>query len=137
MRFFPVFYFVFFHVCFYIFHLAKLLLALDTLIVIPVNLNVFVFYIFHLAKLLLALDTLIVIPVNLNVYLIKVRTIALHYYGTYRLISLLNLPNSATTILYHSSLPLSFSPVKWWSTWCHNTMAFLSLQAWLLHTLIL
>ena len=34
-----------FPVCFYIFHLAKLLLALDTLILIPVNLNFSIFYV--------------------------------------------------------------------------------------------
>ena len=33
-----------------------------------------------------------------------------HYYGAYHLISLLNLPNSATSILYHSSLVRSFHP---------------------------
>ena len=49
------------------------------------------------------------------------------YYGAYQLISLLNLPNSATTILYHSSLALKFPFVQLWSTWCDNTMALLSL----------
>ena len=49
------------------------------------------------------------------------------YYGAYQLISLLNLPNSATNILYHSSLAQSFSSVQSWSTWCDKTMVFLSL----------
>ena len=51
-----------------------------------------------------------------------------HYYEAYQLISLLNLPNSSTTILYHSSLALSFPSVQSWSTWCDKTMAFLSLK---------
>ena len=50
-----------------------------------------------------------------------------HYYGAYQLISLLNLPNSATNILYHSSLARSFLSVQSWSTWCDKTMIFLSL----------
>ena len=50
-----------------------------------------------------------------------------YYYGAYQLISLLYLPKSATTILYHSYLALSFSSVESWSTWCDKTMAFLSL----------
>ena len=50
-----------------------------------------------------------------------------HYYGAYHLKSLLNLPNSATNILYHSSLARSFSSVQSWSTWCDKTMVFLSL----------
>ena len=52
-----------------------------------------------------------------------------HYYGAYQLISLLNLPNSASNILYHSSLAQSFSSVQSWSTWCDKTMVFLSLLA--------
>ena len=50
-----------------------------------------------------------------------------HYYGPYQLISLLNLPNSASNILYYSSLAQSFSSVQSWSTWCDKTMVFLSL----------
>ena len=87
----------------------------------------FFFCIFYLAKLLLALDTHIVIPVNLSFFLINVRTIVLYYFGAYQLISLLNVPNSATTILYHSSLALGFSSAQSWSTCCDNTTAFLSL----------
>ena len=37
------------------------------------------FYIFHLGKRLLALNTLIVIPVNLNLFLIEVRTLVLRF----------------------------------------------------------
>ena len=77
-------------------------------------------YIFHLAKLLVALDTLIAIPVNLNVFLIYAQTITFHCFGAYQHISLLNLPNSATAILYHSSLALSFSSLQSLSTWCDN-----------------
>ena len=51
-----------------------------------------------------------------------------HYYGAYHLISLLNLPNSVTNILYHSSLAWSFSSVQSWSTWCDKTMVSLSLK---------
>ena len=51
-----------------------------------------------------------------------------HYYGAYQLISLLNLPNSSTTILYDSSLALRFPSVQSWRTWCNKTMAFLSLK---------
>ena len=47
------------------------------------------FYIFHLAKLLLALDTLIVIPVNLLFSNLGSDS-SVHYYGAYQLISLLN-----------------------------------------------
>ena len=77
-------------------------------------------YIFHLAKLLVALDTLIAVPVNLNFFLIQAQTITFHCFGAYQLISLLNLPNSATAILYHSSLALSFSSLQSLSTWCDN-----------------
>ena len=35
-----------------------------------------------------------------------------HYYGAYQLISLLHLPNSATNILYHSSLREVFHPLN-------------------------
>ena len=94
------------------------------------------FYIFHLAKLLLALDTLIVIPVNLNFFLIYVRIIVLHYYGAYQIISLLNLSNPTISTFFHSSFALSFSSVQPWSTWYDNTMAFLSLQASFLRELI-
>ena len=52
---------------------------------------------------------------------------SLHYYGAYQLISLLNLPNSATTVLYCSSHALSFSSEQSCSTWYHKTMGFLSL----------
>ena len=48
------------------------------------------FYILHLGKLLLALNTLIVIPVNLNFFLIQVRTIVLRFFlsqSTYYLVS--------------------------------------------------
>ena len=46
-RFFPMFFTLFFvsHVLFYIFHLGKLLLALNTLIVIPINLNFFLIWV--------------------------------------------------------------------------------------------
>ena len=50
-----------------------------------------------------------------------------HYYGAYQLISLLNLPNSATNILYHSSLARIFSSVQSWSTSCDKTMVFFKL----------
>ena len=89
------------------------------------------FHIFHLGKLLLALDTLAVIPVNLNFFLISVRAIVLRFFGSYQLISLLNLTNPATTVLYLSSLAIRFS--------CDNTMAFLSFRliASYVHFLIL
>ena len=70
------------------------------------------FHIFHLGKLLLALDALAVIPVNLNFFLISVRTIVLRFFGSYQLISLLNLTNPATTVLYHSSLAIRFSSMR-------------------------
>ena len=35
-------------------------------------------------------------------------------FGAYQIISLLYFPNSATTILYHSSLALRFSSALWW-----------------------
>ena len=100
------------------------------------------FYIFHLAKLLLALDTLIFIPVNWNFFSNLGSDHSFHYCGAYQLISLPNLPDSATNYLFHSSLALSysatnilypsslalsFSSVHSWGTWCDKTMVFLSL----------
>ena len=55
------------------------------------------------------------------------QSIVLHYYRAYQIISLLNLPNFPTTILYHSSFVISFSTVQSWSTWCESTMIFLCL----------
>ena len=67
--------FLFFFVCLFVFHVL--------------------FYIFYL-------DTLVVIAVNLNFFLIQVRTIVLCISGPYQLISMLNLSNSAITLLYHN-----------------------------------
>ena len=72
--------------------------------------NHVLFYIFHLGKLLLTPNTLIVIPVNLNFFLISDNSPLLFW--AYQFISLLNLTNPATTILYHSSLAISFSSVR-------------------------
>ena len=87
---------------------------------------IFLFF-FLWAKLLLGVDTLIVIPVNFNFNLIYIRIIVLHHYGAYQLLSFLNIPNPATTTFYHSSLALGFSSMQSWSTWCDNTMTFLNL----------
>ena len=85
-----------------------------------------VFYIFHLGKLLLAhchsciLDFLS----NLGFYkinLVNLEKIVFRLFGAYQLISLLNLPNSATTILYHSSRRYVFRL-------CDNIMACFSLS---------
>ena len=73
-------------------------------------------------KLLLALDRFIAIPVNLNFFLICVRTIVLRFFGAFQVVMLLNLPNSAITILYHSSIAVSFHS-------CDDTMAILSLSS--------
>ena len=57
------------------------------------------FHIFHLGKLLLALNRLIVIPVNLNFFLGSENSPSLFW--AYQLISLLNLINPGTTIFFH------------------------------------
>ena len=83
------------------------------------------FYIFHLAKLLLALDTPIVSKLDFFSNLGSENSP--HYYGAYHFISLLNLLNSASNILYHLSLAQIFSSVQSWSTCCDKTMVFSSL----------
>ena len=45
------------------------------------------FYFSHLGKLLLVLDTLIVISLNLNFFLIYARKMIFHFLGAYQLIS--------------------------------------------------
>ena len=77
---------------------------------LPCFVNHVLFYIFHLGKLLLTPNTLIVIPVNLNFFLISDNSPLLFWAN--QIISLINLTNPATTILYHSSLAISFSSVR-------------------------
>ena len=123
--FFQCFYFLFlFPVCFYIFHLTKLLIALDTLIVIPVNLN---FFLSQVRKIVLT----IMEPINLItclIYLILQPILCPIYHlrevfhrcnhGVHGVIRLFKLINLITSYTYYLIFLLS------WQNLCEGLAAF-------------